>query len=88
MTEEEFVAILAPEEDYVHSGSKSPIFDGLVIMRKYLPNADIEWAGHEEVAGPDIKDLVKAGITEADILALRSHGWSIDEDETTVTHFT
>lgn len=85
MTEEEFVQIMESEQP--DSDSKSDIFDGLVIMRKYLPNANIAAAEHDEVYGPDIDDLVKAGITEEDAKALRSLNWMIDDDETCVRHF-
>jgi hypothetical protein len=64
---------------------QSKIFKGLEIIRKYLPDADIEAAEHDIIYAADVDELIEAGITEDDVKELAKLTWHIDEDA--LAHF-
>lgn len=51
---------------------------GCQIIAKYTDNV-IQGAGHDEIYSADIDDLIEAGITEDDVLMLRSLNWMIGD---------
>ena len=53
---------------------------GLNIIAKYIPKAGVEAASHDMICGESVENLVKAGITEADVIELRSINWMLYED--------
>lgn len=53
----------------------SRIFDGLVILRKYDPKADIESAGQDQVYAGQFSEA----ISEEDLTALFHLGWGIED---------
>lgn len=60
------------------------VFDGLVILRKYDPKADIECAEHDEVwASTDYSEA----ISDADLKLLFRMGWSLYDDGFGFHHF-
>lgn len=65
----------------------SEIFKGLLIIRKYIPNADISAAEHDEVHAADLDELIKKDITEEDISELSRLGWIVDDETDSVYHF-
>jgi len=70
------------EEDYAYNSSlKVRVFQGLLLMRKYIPTATIESAEHDIVYSVGIEKLVEAGITEEDVKALRDMNWHIEGGE-------
>lgn len=83
MTLERFEEIFdTTESDYTQN---SKIFKGLDIIRKWLPNADIEAAEHDIVYAADVDELIEAGITEDDVREIAKLAWHIDEGA--LTHF-
>ncbi len=52
---------------------------GLIIINKYLPKMGIEAAEHDIIYSGDVDELIKAGITEEDVITLRRLNWMIDE---------
>lgn len=88
MTTDKFIEILN-EEDNFSSTEGDDVVTGILIMIKYLPsnsNIIIQGAGHDDVWGPNIDELVDAGITEEDTHLLRKCGWRV-EDHTYLAHF-
>lgn len=47
---------------------------------KYLPNADVEGAGHDIIWSCDAEQLFEAGIIREDAEKLNTLNWMIDED--------
>jgi len=56
MTLQEFEEIM--ESDFESPYTKDDIFRGLLIIRKYIPFADIEAAEHDEVFCVDTREIV------------------------------
>jgi hypothetical protein len=59
-------------------------FKGLLILAKYIdPDAKgiIRAAEHDIIYCGDIDELLEAGLTEEDAIALRSLNWMTDDEE-------
>ena len=56
------------------------VFLGLKIMKKYIPSAGIEGAEHDVVYSVDIEELIKAGISEEDVIMLNKLNWMVEDD--------
>ncbi|MFX1452438.1 MAG: hypothetical protein ACFFCM_16480 [Promethearchaeota archaeon] len=82
MTEEKFIELMESNEDFDVSWEGCNVFSGLKIITKYLPKKGIEGAEHDIIYSVFISDLIDAGITEEDIVALRKLNWMIDETNT------
>jgi len=80
MTNEEFEAVFKSEEtDWKGDNA----FKGLQIIAKYIDidhNNIIGAAGHDIIYSSDIDEIVEAGITEEDAIALRKLNWMIDSE--------
>lgn len=58
-------------------------FAGLQIIAKYINPKEkelIRGAGHDVIYSVDVDDLIDAGITEVDAIALRTSNWMIQHD--------
>ncbi len=56
-------------------------FDGLVLIKKYMPTDDVICgADHDIIYSVDIDQLIKAGITEEDVIKLAKLNWMIRDD--------
>jgi hypothetical protein len=86
MKEEEFIEIMDGDYEYVHDGDCN-IFRGLVIMRKYVPDAGISGSNHDEIYSCDIGQLLDQEITIDDAKRLRDLGWMVDEYAMCMKHF-
>lgn len=82
MTREHFFEIMNDEDlfdmcDY----NKDTIFEGILIMKKYLPDTNcISFVSGDIIYGVKIDDLYKV-ITKEDTEALRKLGWAVDDGE-------
>lgn len=87
ITRERFDEIMDNDEDIFNTKHhrKDHIFAGIEIIKKYLPDADIETAEHDIIYCCDIDKLIEGGITEEDVLQLYNLDWMIDEDS--LAHF-
>ncbi len=93
MTKEKFIEIFDTQEyetGYFEDGIytvKDNCFEGLKIIKKYLPNDRvISGANHDIIYSADIDDLIGANITEEDVILLRKNGFMV-EDESYLSHF-
>ena len=89
MTEERFIAIFEDEEkagDLLCKIETNNALDGLLIIKKYLPNSGIEGAEHDQIYATNISELIEAGITEDDVVMLNRLNWVV-EDETYLSCF-
>lgn len=77
MTEERFIELMEADVDTDWEGCN--VFSGLKIITKYLPEKGIEGAEHDIIFSACVSELVEAGITEEDVVALRKLNWMIDE---------
>ena len=80
MTTEEWDRIMEETDDDAN-GQTDPIISGLLVMRKYIPDADICAAASDRVYACDIGDLLKAGITRDDIVTLAKLDWRRHETD-------
>lgn len=82
MTREKFEEIFKEgKTDFVkHEKLGESTLAGLNIIAKYLPNSGIECADHDIIYASDIDTLIKAGITETDVITLRELNWIIQDD--------
>lgn len=89
MTEEKLIEILTKDRDYLLPDEKGcNILFGLQIFAKYRPGkTTLEGAQHDEIYGPTLSDLISAGITEEDAIALWKRGWRTDDTNTGLHHF-
>lgn len=81
MTEEKFEQIMDGDSG---SFTGDNAMQGLLILAKYMPietETLIQGAGHNEIWGPDISELIEAGITEEDVIQLRELNWMINDGE-------
>ena len=78
MTRERFIEIM--DEDSVKSWEGDNAYQGLVIMSRYTDTL-IGGAGHDIIWGPGVDELIEKGITEEEVLKLRSFNWMVEEDE-------
>lgn len=90
MTEEELINIF--EEDIPYNPAMQPvidsIFEGLKILRKYMPNKTlIQGADHDVIYSVSVSDMVEAGITVADAKYLRLLNWVVCEGEYLAQHY-
>jgi len=77
-----FIEIIqASPIDDIREFSGCDVYNGLTVIRKYLPKAGIEAAEHDKVYSTDIKSLIEAGIIDADVVRLRQYGWMVEDDE-------
>lgn len=60
---------------------------GLNLIAKYLPNKGIEAAGHDMIYSVDPDELAESGITEEDVIQLRTWNWMIDSDTDSIACF-
>lgn len=77
MTEERFLEIM--ESNIADIPEECNVFLGLKIITKYCPKDGIEGASHDVVFSVSVDKLLKAGITEDDVIELRKLNWMIDE---------
>lgn len=84
MTAEKFIEIME-NGDVDISGIEDNAFEGLCIMHKYVHNL-IQGANHDIIYGPNIEELIEAGITEEDVATIRKLNWMV-EDESYVSCF-
>lgn len=78
ITEERFREIME-DEDVDFNCDDDNAFLGLAIIRKYLPKSGIEGADHDIIYSVDVDEIIEAGITEDDAIALNKLNWMIDE---------
>jgi hypothetical protein len=71
--------------DYCHILMKDRIFQGLEIIRKYIPYADIERAEYDQVWSVNCDELIEAGIAEMHVKNLCDLEWFIDKG--VLSHF-
>jgi hypothetical protein len=67
------------EEDNIATWEGDNAFKGLLILQKYT-NDLIQGADHDIIYSEDCKELIKAGITEEDCIALRNLNWMIENN--------
>lgn len=78
MDYEKFEEIM--EEDIPYKeGIDDGVIQGILLMRKYVPDTRIEGADHDVIYSIDIDDLIDAGITEDDVLTLNKMGWHVED---------
>ncbi len=61
-------------------GDDCNVFQGLLIIRKYLPKAGIEGADHDVIYSCGIDKLIDAGITEEDVIKLKVLNWMTQDE--------
>lgn len=87
MDYDSFTKIMESDEIQQRITNSCTIFEGLKIIRKYLPEKGIEGAEHDEVYSVSVDKLVSAGITEKDAKKLRALDWMIDDECECLAHF-
>ncbi len=88
MTEERLIEILKADYSYDRDDRRDRVFEGLKIVKKYLPDKDaVEAAEHDEIFSAPLSSLAEAGITEEDAKLLRSLGWRVDDFGEGLAHF-
>jgi hypothetical protein len=88
ITEEEFLEILKADSVDDSAWKGCVVFKGLTIIAKYIdPNKNvmIGSAAHDQIWAVGLKELVDAGITKEDAVALRNLNWM--EDCEGLSHF-
>lgn len=57
-------------------------FQGLIIIRKYFPDKDIICgADHDIIYSVDVDDMLEAGLSEKDAIALRKLNWMLHDGD-------
>jgi hypothetical protein len=79
MTKERFNEIFNYEEDPVWEGDNA--LEGLKIIQSYFDKNKtvIIGANKDIIYSVNVRDILKAGITEDDAVKLRSYNWMINE---------
>lgn len=88
ITEEEFVEILKADSVEDHDFKGCDVFKGLTIVAKYIDPKKHSLFGsaeHDQIWSVSLRDLVDAGITKEDAVALRNLNWMEDCDG--LSHF-
>jgi hypothetical protein len=80
MTEEQFEEIFENTDSDLGSVDGDNCYLGLQIMSKYVKNL-VHGADHDIMYGPDVRELVEAGITEEDVTMLSKLNWMINDSE-------
>jgi hypothetical protein len=84
ITEERFLEIMQDDESsFAVDWKGDNAIQGLQIIAKYMdPSVHtlIEGAGRDVIWSVNVEDLVKADITEEDVIALRKLNWVVDDD--------
>lgn len=84
LTEERIIEILNDEEElYKVEWKGDNAFQGIQIIAKYIDPTEktiLEGASHATIYGPDIDELIEAGITEEDVIKLRKLNWMIEDE--------
>ncbi len=78
MTTEDFIEIFENTDSDLSSVEGDNTFMGLQIMSKYVNNL-VQGADHDIIYGPDIDELIEAGITEDEVKQLRILNWMIND---------
>ena len=78
MTIEKFESIMNGGSKLQNYKGKDTAILGLLIIRKYLPQAGITGAEHDIIYSCSAEDLVDAGITTKDATELINMNWMID----------
>jgi len=83
VTLEEFEAIFDDDEAVSISWDGDNAFEGLRIIRKYVPaEKDVLIAAeHDIIYSVTVESLIKGGITKDDVVALRDYNWMISDDQ-------
>ena len=84
MEVERFEEIMEEDSDD-YSSLDDGLFQGLILLRKYLSGATIEAAEHDVIYAADLRELCETDITEEDVLTLRKFGWHVDYES--LAHF-
>ena len=63
------------------------IFLGLSILSKYTNKRIIGGAEHDIIYGPEIEEIIDAGITEEEVKKLSVYGWGVDSEFDCFYHF-
>ncbi len=82
ITEERFLEIMS-DEDIKSNWDGDNALQGFEIMQKYIDPSKstlLQRANHDIIYGPNIKDLIIAGITEHDVLSLRGLNWMVEDN--------
>lgn len=80
MNSEQFTEIMSRDNPSFMNFLGDNVLEGLLIIRKYCPAKTVlEAAEHDVIYSVDMDDLIKAGITEEDVIRLRNLNWMIDE---------
>ena len=80
MTEEEIYKIFDEDSDYGMAEHFS-VYDGLTILRKYKPHADVDGADHDIVyIDGSIDKYLELGLTKEDAIILRQNNWMIRDN--------
>jgi hypothetical protein len=79
MTREQFEEIFDNNNSHLENYYDNA-FEGLQLIHEYLPETTlITGASHDEIYSVYISELLRAGITEEDVLKLRDMNWAIEE---------
>lgn len=87
MTRERFIEIMEDEDIKHVRPDGDTALAGLNLIAKYLPKKGVEAAEHDIIYSVDVDDIVEAGITEEDVVQLRTWNWMYDEDTDGLAHF-
>ncbi len=80
ITEERFLELM--EEDTADiKNIPDNAMEGLLVIQRYMPDKCIlQGAQHDIIYGPNIDDLIEAGIIEDDVKYLRRMNWHVEDD--------
>ena len=91
MTQEKFLEIFNDEDNKIkRKWDGDNALQGLLILAKYIDPTKkdiICGADHDIIYGPEISDLVDGGITEEDVIKLKSLNWGLSDDNYCLTCF-
>jgi len=82
---ERFEEIMNSDIDYNFYNLSDGLFKGLELIRKYIPDATIETAEHDQIYSESISDICNTKISEEDICILKNYGWFASNDY--LSHF-
>ena len=82
MTRELFLTIMSDDKQggSLISEAGCNALKGLLIVKKYMPEAGIEYAGRDVIGSVNIDKLIDAGITLEDVEMLRKQNWMVEDE--------
>jgi len=77
-----FIEIMESDVCFNRISRKScNVYDGISLLRKYIPDVGVEGASHDIIYSVDVDAIVNAGITVEDTEILRELCWSVENGE-------